>query len=327
MKQCAILKSRKVRLFRTVKSLAVELSPNVNIRSKSSQNHPFFLLFSTDPNRIPPLLGSSVSKSTRKMVKEIKKSAEFEKLVKNSSGLVVVDFFVSWCGPCKQIAPFVLSLSQKYPTAVFVKVDCDAQEAISEECKVSAFPTFQFFLNGKRVDQMKGADEGALEKKVIKHLPSVLSSEPATGSKKRSASKSIDEQQQPAAASSSSSSSSSSQPQKKKAKTAGAEPVTTTATDTIPTTTTNIDTPAKKKNKPWNVKPQNNEGVLVPRPKLVHKSTGVVVVDYVIGHGIEPKPGIDPSMNPIPINLPTNTVPNLSCHLILSTPYQEVKYK
>ena len=116
------------------------------------------------------------------MVKDIKKPAEFEKLVKKSSGLVVVDFYTTWCGPCKQIAPFVLSLSKKYPTAVFVKVDCDAQETIGEECKVSAFPTFQFYLNGKKIDQLKGADEEVLEKKVIKHLPPVLSSSIATTS-------------------------------------------------------------------------------------------------------------------------------------------------
>ena len=79
---------------------------------------------------------------------------------------------------------------------------------------------------------------------------------------------------------------------KKKAKIAVAESVATTETATI-AATTNTNTPNKKKPKQWNVKPQNNEGVLVPCPKLVYKSSGVAVVDYVVGHGIEPKPGTD----------------------------------
>lgn len=55
--------------------------------------------------------------------------------------------------------------------------------------------------------------------------------------------------------------------------------------------TAGLDMESKVTRKKWNVKPQNDEGVLVPNPKQLKKSSGILITDYVIGNGIEPKLG------------------------------------
>lgn len=87
---------------------------------------------------------------------------EFEK---SGTSLVVVDFTASWCGPCQRIAPVFAELSIKYSTVIFLKVDVDDCQMIAASHGVHAMPTFQFFLNGMKVDEIKGADPSALETK------------------------------------------------------------------------------------------------------------------------------------------------------------------
>lgn len=91
-------------------------------------------------------------------------------LTKAGPKLVVVDFTASWCGPCKKIAPKFTSLSTKYPSAVFLKVDVDKCEDVAAGSNVSAMPTFQFFKGKVKVDEMTGADEKKLEEKIKKWI-------------------------------------------------------------------------------------------------------------------------------------------------------------
>ena len=85
-------------------------------------------------------------------------------LKKNS--LSVVEFFATWCGPCHAIAPTFISLAQKYKNIKFLKVDVDEGKGIALQQSVSAMPTFQFFQNGKKVDELKGANSSILEQRV-----------------------------------------------------------------------------------------------------------------------------------------------------------------
>lgn len=55
------------------------------------------------------------------MVKEVLSSSEFRQVI-NVPNLVVVDYYATWCGPCRNIAPFYEQLSRKYPEVVFLKV-------------------------------------------------------------------------------------------------------------------------------------------------------------------------------------------------------------
>jgi len=68
------------------------------------------------------------------------------------------------------VAPHFEKMSEEYANAVFVKVDVDAQSKIAELCGIQAMPTFQFFKNGAKVDELQGADVDGLRTKVEKNM-------------------------------------------------------------------------------------------------------------------------------------------------------------
>lgn len=70
------------------------------------------------------------------------------------------------CGPCQMVAPHFEAMSNEYSNAIFVKVDVDAQDKIAQNCGVRAMPTFQFFKDGAKVDELMGANVAALKAKV-----------------------------------------------------------------------------------------------------------------------------------------------------------------
>jgi thioredoxin 1 len=99
------------------------------------------------------------------MVKEIQSLDEFEREIAGP-GLVVVDFFTTWCGPCKAIAPVLEGLAAKYPEVKFIKVDIEKNEDIAAPRRISSIPTFHFMVKGQMVHEMKGANAGAIEQKI-----------------------------------------------------------------------------------------------------------------------------------------------------------------
>lgn len=70
-----------------------------------------------------------------------------------SSGPVVVDFFATWCGPCKAIAPTVGKLSETYSNVKFLQVDVDKLGSVAQELQVRAMPTFVLFKDGKPLEK------------------------------------------------------------------------------------------------------------------------------------------------------------------------------
>ncbi|CAH8876165.1 unnamed protein product [Trichobilharzia szidati] len=103
-------------------------------------------------------------------VHHVEKDEEFDNIVKGAgSKLVVVDFFATWCGPCKMIAPQFESLSSKYEDVVFVKVDVDKLESTSTKFNISAMPTFIALKDSKKVDEVVGANISKVEDLIKKH--------------------------------------------------------------------------------------------------------------------------------------------------------------
>ncbi|KAK7096274.1 thioredoxin-like protein 1 [Littorina saxatilis] len=82
--------------------------------------------------------------------------------------LVVVDFFATWCGPCRQIAPKFAEFGVAYPKALFLKVDVDQCPETAQGQGVTAMPTFIFYRNKVKIDMLRGADPAALEEKIKK---------------------------------------------------------------------------------------------------------------------------------------------------------------
>jgi thioredoxin 1 len=82
-------------------------------------------------------------------------SANFDSAVSN--GLVLVDFWAEWCGPCKMMHPIFDRMAKKYRHIKFARVNVDQNQDISMKFGVQAIPTFIMFKDGKQVDRMTGA--------------------------------------------------------------------------------------------------------------------------------------------------------------------------
>ncbi len=73
-------------------------------------------------------------------------------------GLVLVDFWAAWCGPCRMVAPVVEELSKEYAGQLKVaKLNTDENPDIASRYKIMGIPTLMFFKNGEKVDQIVGA--------------------------------------------------------------------------------------------------------------------------------------------------------------------------
>ena len=97
--------------------------------------------------------------------------ADFDKTV-NSDTTVFVDFWATWCGPCKMLSPVIDGLADRYEGKVLVgKVNTDEQPELAVRFGVMSIPTLIVFKNGEEIDRSVGAlPKARLQALLEKHL-------------------------------------------------------------------------------------------------------------------------------------------------------------
>ena len=82
---------------------------------------------------------------------------DFESVVKESTKTVLVDFWASWCGPCRMIAPVLEEVAAERPDVKVCKVNVDEEQELAISYGVSSIPTLLVFKNGQVVNKSIGA--------------------------------------------------------------------------------------------------------------------------------------------------------------------------
>ncbi|MCL4865886.1 MAG: thioredoxin [Gemmatimonadales bacterium] len=92
--------------------------------------------------------------------------------VEQGQGLILVDFWAEWCGPCKMIAPTLDQLATEYAGSVTIaKLDVDANQRTSMRFNIRSIPSLLFFKDGKHVDTVVGlVPKTTLADRIQKHL-------------------------------------------------------------------------------------------------------------------------------------------------------------
>jgi thioredoxin reductase (NADPH) len=83
-------------------------------------------------------------------------AADFNQTVSDND-IVLVDFWASWCGPCRAFAPTFTKSSEQHPDIVFAKVDTEAEEQLAAAAEIRAIPTLMAFKKGHLVFNQAGA--------------------------------------------------------------------------------------------------------------------------------------------------------------------------
>ena len=88
------------------------------------------------------------------MLKHIANKEEFDAAIKE--GVVLVDFFATWCGPCKMLSPVLEEVAEENPNVTVLKIDVDEVGELAARYGIQAIPTLMLFKSGERVNLRMG---------------------------------------------------------------------------------------------------------------------------------------------------------------------------
>jgi len=88
-------------------------------------------------------------------MKELNKQ-NFDVEIQNTKGIVIVDFWADWCGPCRMIAPILEELDREVDDVTVMKVNVDKEPALADRFGINAIPTLIFFKDGQLSKQKTG---------------------------------------------------------------------------------------------------------------------------------------------------------------------------
>ncbi len=89
------------------------------------------------------------------MVEQISSAAEFDAVL-SANKSVFVDFFATWCGPCKMVGPVVEKVSETEPDVKFVKVDVDEVGELAQRYGIMSIPALMAFKDGEKAGEIVG---------------------------------------------------------------------------------------------------------------------------------------------------------------------------
>jgi len=96
-------------------------------------------------------------------------AAQFNDTI-NGNDIVLVDFWASWCGPCRAFAPTFTKASESHPDIVFAKVDTEAEQELASAAQIRSIPTLMAFKKGNLVFNQAGALPPAALEQLIQQV-------------------------------------------------------------------------------------------------------------------------------------------------------------
>ena len=104
------------------------------------------------------------------MIQVIHTEQEIQQIIQSFRGLIVIDVFATWCGPCKLLSPKLDKMQQEFPNVKFIKVDVDEVSNFADKNEITAMPTIIFIKNSVEVNRITGLNDVHISNMIKKYM-------------------------------------------------------------------------------------------------------------------------------------------------------------